>query len=282
MSAGASCARVNLALQGGGSHGAFTWGVLDRLLEEDAIEIAGVVGTSAGAMNAVVLASGLLAGGRSGAREALDRFWEAVAAAGTWSPFKPSPFDRLVSEGDMDTSPAWIWADALSRLLSPYQLNPWGYHPLRPILEDQVDFAALRAQGRIAVFVAATDVRACKLEVFEKSRLTVEAVLASACLPFLFQAVEIGGSAYWDGGYMGNPPLEPLIDHTDCDDFLIVQINPLRIETVPTTAAAILDRMNEVASTAHSCASCGRSPGSTSSSRPATCRPSATARSGCT
>lgn len=239
--------RIDLALQGGGSHGAFTWGVLDRLLEEGGLEIVGIAGTSAGAVNAVVLASGLLAGGREEARRTLDRFWEAVAAAGMWSPLKPSPLDRLLSEGDMDTSPAWLWADALSRLLSPYQLNPLGYHPLRAILEEQVDFAALRAQDRIRLFLAATDVGRCALEVFDNPRLSVDAVLASACLPFLFQAVEIDGRAYWDGGYMGNPPLEPLIDGTDCDDFVIVQINPIRIEAVPTRAAEILDRMNEVA-----------------------------------
>jgi len=239
--------RIDLALQGGGSHGAFTWGVLDRLLEEGGLEIVGIAGTSAGAVNAVVLASGLLAGGREEARRALDRFWGAVAAAGMWSPLKPSPLDRLLSEGDMDTSPAWLWADALSRLLSPYQLNPLGYHPLRAILEEQVDFAALRAQERIRLFLAATDVGRCALEVFDNPRLSVDAVLASACLPFLFQAVEIDGRAYWDGGYMGNPPLEPLIDGTDCDDFVIVQINPIRIEAVPTRAAEILDRMNEVA-----------------------------------
>ncbi len=238
--------RINLALQGGGSHGAFTWGVLDRLLEEE-LEIAGISGTSAGAMNAVVLASGLLAGGPEGARQALDRFWEAVADAGLWSPLKPSPLDRLISEGDMDTSPAWLWADALSRLLSPYQLNPLGCHPLRPILEEQVDFGLLRRQDRIELFLAATDVRRCTLTVFDKSRSSVDAVLASACLPFLFQAIEIDGGVYWDGGYMGNPPLEPLIDGTDCDDFVIVPINPLRIEEAPTRAAAILDRVNEVA-----------------------------------
>jgi NTE family protein len=239
--------RIDLALQGGGSHAAFTRGVLDRLLEEDGLEIVGIAGTSAGAVNAVVLASGLLAGGREEARRALDRFWGAVAAAGMWSPLKPSPLDRVLSEGDMDTSPAWLWADALSRLLSPYQLNPLGYHPLRAILEEQVDFAALRAQERIRLFLAATDVGRCALEVFDNPRLSVDAVLASACLPFLFQAVEIEGRAYWDGGYMGNPPLEPLIDGTDCDDFVIVQINPIWIEAVPTRAAEILDRMNEVA-----------------------------------
>lgn len=239
--------RIDLALQGGGAHGAFTWGVLDRLLEDEGLEIVGISGTSAGAMNAVVLASGLLAGGREGARRALERFWEGVALAGLWSPLKPSPVDRLLSEGDMDTSPAWLWADALSRLLSPYQFNPLGYHPLRPILEEQVDFAALRRQDRIKLFLAATDVRRCTLTLFDNSRLSVDAVLASACLPFLFQAIEIDGAAYWDGGYMGNPPLEPLIDATDCDDFVIVQVNPIRIEEVPTTAASILDRLNEVA-----------------------------------
>ncbi len=247
MSAPGPPKRINLALQGGGAHGAFTWGVLDRLLEDAALELVGVVGTSAGAMNAVVLAHGLVAGGPAEARRALDRFWDAVADAALWSPLKPSLWDRLVSPGDMDTSPGWLWADALSRLFSPYQLNPLGFHPLRGILEREIDFAALRRQDRPRIFLCATNVRSGKIKVFTGSELSVDAVLASACLPFLYQAVEIDGEAYWDGGFMGNPPIFPLIYETDCEDVVIVQVNPIAVEEVPTTAAAILDRMNEVA-----------------------------------
>ena len=247
MNAGTPPKRINLALQGGGAHGAFTWGVLDRLLEDEALEIVGVVGTSAGAMNAAVLAHGLARGGRPAARAALDRFWEAVAAAALWSPLKPSPFDRLLSPGDMDLSPGWLWADSLTRLFSPYQLNPLGLHPLRAILLAQLDFEVLSSQDRIKLFVCATNVRTCKIKVFQGPELSIEAVLASACLPFLFRAVEIDGEAYWDGGFMGNPPIFPLIYETDCEDVVIVQVNPIEIAEVPTTASAILDRMNEVA-----------------------------------
>ncbi len=247
MSQGGPPKRINLALQGGGAHGAFTWGVLDRLLEDEALEIVGVVGTSAGAMNAAVLAHGLARGGRPAARAALDRFWEAVADAALWSPLKPSPLDRLLSPGDMDLSPGWFWADALTRLFSPYQLNPLGLHPLRTILEAQLDLATLRRQERVRLFLCATNVRTCKIKVFQGPELSIEAVLASACLPFLFRAVEIDGEAYWDGGFMGNPPIFPLIYETDCEDVVIVQVNPIEIAEVPTTATAILDRMNEVA-----------------------------------
>ena len=239
--------RLNLALQGGGAHGAYTWGVLDRLLEIDELEIVGISGTSAGAMNATVTAHGLAMGGHRAARTSLDRFWERTAELAAWSPVQPSPLDRFLGPGNMDLSPSWLWFDAATRLLSPYQLNPTAWNPLRDILLDIVDFDHLCRTRAVELFLCATNVKTGRIKVFGHEELSVEAVLASACLPTLFQAIEIAGEHYWDGGYMGNPPIFPLIYETDCNDVLIVQINPINIEEVPTTAAEILDRTNELA-----------------------------------
>jgi len=239
--------RLNLGLQGGGSHGAFTWGVLDRLLEVDELEIVGICGTSAGAMNAAVTAYGLATGGHAGARACLAEFWGRIAAAAARSPLQPSLLDRWLGLGNMDTSPGWLLADGLSRVLSPYELNPMNLNPLADVLAAVVDFQALAehcASHRVALFLCATNVVNGRIKVFEGAEISLDAVLASACLPYLFQAVEIDGAHYWDGGYSGNPPIFPLIYGTDCPDVLIVQINPINIEAVPTTARAILDRIN--------------------------------------
>lgn len=238
--------RISLALQGGGAHGAFTWGVLDRLLEDGRLEVAGISGTSAGAMNAAALAYGLAKGGPEGARDILRRFWLAVAERARLSPFRPTPLDRLLSRGDMDFSPGWQLYDALSRMVSPYLANPANYNPLAEILDEFVDFAWLRANCPIKLFICATNVRNGKIRVFAGEEVSAKAILASACLPFLFQAVEIDGEHYWDGGFMGNPPIFPLIYETDCEDVLIVQINPIVIDEVPMSAQAIIDRMNEL------------------------------------
>ena len=238
--------RLNLALQGGGAHGAFTWGVLDRLLEEDGIEVAGICGTSAGAMNGVALAYGLAQGGPSRAREILARFWLLVAERARFSPIQPTPLDRAISVGDMDYSPGWLFWDAVSRSVSPYLANPANYNPLAEVLEDLIDFGWLRGHGTVPLFACATNVKTGKIRVFSCEEISAKAILASACLPFLYQAVEIDGEHYWDGGFMGNPPLFPLIYHTDCEDILIVQINPINVEEVPTSAPAIMDRMNEL------------------------------------
>lgn len=242
--------RIDLALQGGGSHGAFTWGVLDRLLEEEWLEIAGVSGTSAGAMNAVALAAGLMEGGRVGAQAALRRFWEKVADASPFAPLGGGPLAGLFGPGNPWLRP-WItpWhrvAQALGSQFSPYQLNPLNLNPLRDILERTIDFDRVRACHRTQLFIAATHVATGELRVFRQNELTADMVLASACLPLLFQAVEIDGEAYWDGGYAGNPTLMPLISDTDADDLLLVPINPSRRESVPTQAGEILDRTNEV------------------------------------
>ncbi|MEO1190306.1 MAG: patatin-like phospholipase family protein [Pseudomonadota bacterium] len=236
--------RVNLALQGGGAHGAFTWGVLDRLLEEPSLEIEGVSATSAGAMNAVALASGMATGGRAGAQATLRRLWEAVGESARTSPLQPQFWDMLLGS---DWSLTFLAFDALTRVMSPYQLNPMNINPLRDILESVIDFDALRsADAPIAPFLCATNVRSGKIRVFERPEISVDAVLASGCLPFLFHAVEIGKEAYWDGGYMGNPAIFPLIYHCKSPDVVIVHINPLKREEVPTTAAAIYNRINEI------------------------------------
>lgn len=238
---------VNLALQGGGAHGAFTWGVLDRLLEDKRIAFDGVSATSAGAMNAAVMACGLTLGGREGARDALAGFWRGISDAGTWSPFQPSLLDRMVGDHSLRRSPAFFAFDAVTRLLSPYEFNPLNINPLRAVLLRCVDFDALRSTTcPLKLFLCATNVRTGKVKIFDNSEVSVDAVLASACLPSLFQAVEISGEAYWDGGYMGNPPIFPLIYGCQSRDVLVVHINPLRREWLPCSASEILNRVNEI------------------------------------
>src|SRR5688572_28900606 len=203
---------LKLALQGGGAHGAFTWGVLDRLLDDDRIEIEALVGTSAGAMNAAVTAYGLGLGGPAKAKELLESFWRKSSEAGKKGPLQPSPIDKLFSIGNMDFSPMYHFFNSLSQVMSPYQLNPSNMNPLRDLIAEVVDFEALRANKTAAkLFICATNVKNGRIRVFNKDEVTPDAVMASACLPFLFQAVEVDGNYYWDGGYCGNPPIFPLI-----------------------------------------------------------------------
>ena len=238
---------VNLALQGGGAHGAFTWGVLDRLLEDDRIDIEGVTACSAGAMNATMLAYGHMVGGSDGARKALEDFWRKISEAAQTSPLQPSWVDRLMHNYGLDHSPAFQAMDMLSRLFSPYELNPFNLNPLKDVLEACVDFEALRKKASpIKLFLSATNVRTGKIKVFDKHELRAEAVLASACLPFMFQAVELDGEHYWDGGYMGNPAIFPVIYSCDSRDVLIVHINPMERPDVPRTAKDIMNRINEI------------------------------------
>lgn len=237
---------VNLALQGGGAHGAFAWGVLDRLLEEDGLTIEGISATSAGAMNAAVLAYGLTVGGRKGARRALDTFWRQIAQAALFSPLQASPWDRIFGNYGLETSVIFPLFDTLARLISPYQTNPLNYNPLRQVLESSIDFAALRRCSVVKLFLSATNVRTGKVRVFGAGEISADAVLASACLPFLFQAIEIDGEHYWDGGYMGNPAVFPLIYECDCSDVVIVHINPIYRPDVPTSAPEIMNRINEI------------------------------------
>ncbi len=236
---------IDLALQGGGSHGAFTWGVLDRLLELDAFDFDGVSGTSAGAMNAAVLATGIAEGGPSQARTALDAFWNDVATTGSCfgSSAPAAPW--------MDNLPGlwaewiWRWPAIFSKFASPYQFNPMGINPLRGVVSRHVRVAALQ-EGPLKVFITATSVHTGQAEVFQGKSLSVDALLASACLPHLFQAVEINGVPYWDGGYTGNPALWPLIYETRAVDLLLVKINPLQRLGTPDTPMEIADRVSEI------------------------------------
>ncbi len=236
---------VDLALQGGGAHGAFTWGVLDRLLEEPWLRIDGISGTSAGAMNAVVLADGLAKGGAGDARTALETFWRKVSEAARLSPFQRTPLDVLVGRWTLDYSPAFVTLDLMSRLFSPYELNPGGANPLRDILAQTVDFDRV-ACAPVKLFVTATNVRTGRGRVFRNAAITPDVLLASACLPTMFQAIEIDGDSYWDGGYSGNPTITPLVRECTSKDTIIVQINPVERPGTPRTARDILNRLNEV------------------------------------
>jgi NTE family protein len=240
---------VNLALQGGGSHGAYAWGVLDALTEDSRLEIGAISGASAGAMSAVAYASGLAEGGRDGARAKLKQFWLSVSGEGSLAPGER----KLLGAWANAWGPAWpgtrwlgAWADALSSFVSPYAFNPFNVNPLRHHLEAIVDFDRLRAGDGVSLFVAATNVRTGRGEIFRRDVLTVDHVMASACLPQLFQAVEIGREAYWDGGFAGNPPLWPLFYETRCRDTIIVQINPIERDEIPRTPEAISNRVNEI------------------------------------
>jgi NTE family protein len=236
---------IDLALQGGGSHGAFTWGVLDRLLEEPWLRIAGISGTSAGAMNASVLADGWMKGEAAGAREALNKYWRRISRAAAFSPLQRSWFDRFAGRWSLDTSPAYLAMDMMSRMLSPYDLNPFGLNPLREVLADSIDFESL-SRSPIKLFVTATKVRTGRGRIFRNPEITADVLVASACLPTMFRAVEIEGEAYWDGGYAGNPTITPLVRESDAHDTILVQINPTERADTPRSAAEIIDRLNEI------------------------------------
>jgi NTE family protein len=232
---------INLALQGGGAHGAFTWGVLDRFLEDERIDIEAISGTSAGAINAAVLADGFMRGGARSARERLRMFWEEVGDAASLSPIQRGPFDIFGGDWSLDTSLGYFFFDAWTRMVSPYDFNP-----LRDILARTVDFARVRACEEVKLFVSATNVETGRVRIFDGKTVTADMVLASACLPTLFQAVEIDGQHYWDGGYMGNPSLFPFFYASESDDILIVQINPIERKGVPRSAHEIMNRVNEI------------------------------------
>jgi NTE family protein len=237
---------IDLALQGGGAHGAFTWGVLDRLLEDERIEIDAISGTSAGAMNAVVLSDGLMVRGRQGARDALRRFWSRVSSASGRGPMVPDALSAFFGNWSIEGSPMAMVMDWVGRSMSPYQFNPLDLNPLRDIVAAEVDFERVRCCHKTRLFISATNVRTGRLKEFVQPELSVEAVMASACLPLLFRAVEIDGEAYWDGGYLGNPSLLPLITESPAHDLVLVQINPSRREALPTTPQGILDRVDEI------------------------------------
>ena len=236
---------IDLALQGGGAHGAFTWGVLDRLLEEPRLQLEGISGTSAGAMNAAVLAHGHATGGSEGAKAALEEFWRRVSRAALLSPFRRTPLDIMMGRWTLDTSPIFLALDIAARVFSPYDLNPRGANPMRDILAECVDFTRL-AQSPIRLFVTATNVRTGRGRVFRNAELTPDVLLASACLPTLFQAIEIDGEPYWDGGYVGNPTITPLVRECVSSDTVLIQVNPVERPGTPRSARDILDRLNEV------------------------------------
>ena len=238
--------RINLALQGGGSHGAFTWGVLDALLEDGRLGFAGISGTSAGAMNAVALADGYCRAGPEGARACLHEFWAEIARHGRFSPIRRTPADLWFGNYGYENSPSYRLFDIFSRIFSPYDTNPFDINPLRDVVVKQIDFDHVHACSAFKVFVSATNVHNGKVRVFSGPEIDADAVMASACLPTLHKAVEIGGVPYWDGGFGGNPVLYPFFYETDTEDCLLVQINPIERETTPRTAQEIQDRMNEI------------------------------------
>ena len=246
VTTGKSPKMVNVALQGGGAHGAFTWGVLDRLLEDGRIGLEAISGTSAGAMNAVVVADGIMKGGPDGARQALEDFWQAVSREGAKSPIQRSLANMFTGDWNLDTSPGYLFFDNLTRLVSPYDLNPLNYNPIRDLLEAQIDFDQVTTCDKLKLFVSATNVHTGRVRVFTCGEITADVVMASACLPLMFQAVEIDGVPYWDGGYMGNPALFPFFNSCASNDVVLVQINPIERKTTPRTAREIFNRVNEI------------------------------------
>ncbi len=241
------CKKINLALQGGGAHGAFAWGVLDKILEDGRLSIDGLSATSAGAMNASVYAYGMMTGGREGSRAALDGFWRDLSQISKpLKHFPCSPMDQWIASMNMDYPIAYFMFESFSRMMSPYQFNPLNINPLRDLLARHVDFDALTACESVRLYICATNVKTNRIKIFNNQEVTVDAVMASACLPMLFQAVEIDGEHYWDGGYMGNPPLYPLFYKTKTDDMVILHINPIERDDVPTAPHEIMNRVNEV------------------------------------
>src|SRR5262245_8915685 len=243
---GATNKKINLALQGGGAHGAFTWGVLDHLLTDGRLVIEGISGTSAGAMNAIMLADGLARGGPQEAQKRLAEFWRAASLSGNLPPVQRAVLDRMLSFLPLEGTPAHAWLGAFSHVYSPYDVNPLNINPLRDVIERFVDFDAVRNCPDLHLFISATNVFTGRLRVFSRDEITAEAVLASAGLPRLFRAVEIDGVSYWDGGYLGNPVIFPFFRTTDTEDVLVVQINPLVRHTMPTSANEIMGRINEI------------------------------------
>jgi len=237
---------INFALQGGGSHGAYSWGVLDRFLEEEDIEIEAISGTSAGAMNAAVLVNGYMKGGREGAKDLLERFWRRISDAAAFSGMAKNPVERMITGWNMDSSPTYHWFDMVSRVFSPYDLNPLNLNPLKNILDDLLDMKLYTHKDAIKLFVTATHVTSGQAHVFANKQITAQVLLASSCIPLMFQAVEVDGEYYWDGGYMGNPAIWPLIYHSRSEDVVLVQINPIHNEKVPKSAPEIMNRLNEI------------------------------------
>ena len=238
--------RINLALQGGGAHGAFTWGVLEQLLDDARIAVEGVSGTSAGAVNAVMLADGLIRGGREEAQKRLGDFWRAASSTGNLPALQREVMQRLLSFTPIEGTPVQAWIDTLSRYFSPYDVNPLNINPLKDLIERFVDFDKLHAADHLQLFISATNVQTGRVRIFSREKITAEAVMASACLPMIFRAVEIDGVPYWDGGYLGNPVIFPFFRSTSTEDVLVVQINPLVRQATPMSSSEIMNRINEI------------------------------------
>ncbi len=243
--------RVSLALQGGGSHGAFTWGILDRLLEDNRLEIEGLTGTSAGGMNAVAVAQGLTRGGPEAARSELKNFWQEIHSAGKYSSLNNrGPIDKMMNKFTMYNSPGFMMFDYLSRIFSPYEMNPLGIDPLKDVIEKNFDFELLRTSSQCKVYLCATHVFTGRLRIFNIKELRLECLLATACLPTIHNAVMVDGEYYWDGGFIGNPVFFPLIYDCESSDIILVQLNPTVRNKLPTTAREIGDRLNEITNNA--------------------------------
>lgn len=239
--------KVNIALQGGGAHGALAWGILDMLLEDGRIEVEGFTASSAGTMNAMAFAQGMQEGGADGARKKLEEFWWEISKAGViFSPVHGNPVERFMGLGSGENPFAYFMFDTMTRMFSPYQFNPLDFNPLRNVIEKTIDFEKIRKCDKLKLFTSATNVRTGKVKIFKTEDLTIDVALASSCLPFLFKAVEIDGEYYWDGGYTGNPALYPLFYQTESNDIILIHLNPLYREEIPTTAPAIMNRLNEV------------------------------------
>jgi NTE family protein len=238
--------RINLALQGGGAHGAFTWGVLEHLLSDGRLVIEGVSGTSAGAVNAVMLADGLARGGPAEALKRLADFWRAVSNNGNLPPLQRAVVERMLSFIPLEGTPMQAWLDMMSKYFSPYDFNPLNINPLKDLFERFVDFDAVRAFSDLQLFISATNVQTGRVRIFSREKITAEALMASACLPLLFRAVEIDGIPYWDGGYLANPVIFPFFGTTTTEDVVVVQINPLIRQATPTSASEIMNRINEI------------------------------------
>jgi NTE family protein len=238
--------RINLALQGGGAHGAFTWGVLEQILSDERLTIEGVSGTSAGAVNAVMLVDGLIRGGREEAQKRLADFWRAVSSTGNLPSLQRTVMERLLSFTPIEGASVQDWMNAMSRYFSPYDVNPLNINPLKDLIERFVDFEQLRANTEFPLFVSATNVHSGRVRIFSGDKVTADAIMASACLPTLFHAVEIDGVPYWDGGYRGNPVIFPFFHTTSTEDVLVVEINPLERKSTPTSAREIMNRINEI------------------------------------
>lgn len=238
--------KVALALQGGGAHGAFTWGVLDRVLEDATLEIEALSGTSAGAINAAVLAAGYAKGGAGQARENLTAFWQALAHVARLNPMRPTALEALAFGRDMELSYSHIMRDILSRVVSPYQFNPFDLNPLKNLLAGFVDIDALRGPGAIRLIIAATNAETGAARLFTNEELTLDVLLASACLPSVSQAVKLDEGYYWDGGFSSNPPLLPLIEASTASDVVVVRLNPSAEPGLPVTAPKIQTRLNRI------------------------------------